>query len=121
MVCLLGNEPSPKHNSLKLITAIASAAVIGASFLVPNSVEARNGWVYAGTSVEGIMHYIKPSGCNRGICSFTTTYSDRNWTTQEQVNCNSWLIKVKVGPEVGDWKPVYPGSMAEAKAELVCR
>ena len=32
-----------------------------------------------------------------------------------------WLIKVKVGTEVGDWKPIYPGSMAEAKAELVCR
>ena len=106
---------------MKLFTAIASAAVIGASFLVPNSVEARDGWLNAGTSNEGVSHYIKPSGCSNGICSFTTAYSHVNWTSQEQVNCNSWLIRVTVGTEVGDWQPVYPGSMAEAKAELVCR
>ena len=105
---------------MKLITAIA-AAVFSASFLVSNSVEARNDWLNAGTSNEGVSHYIKPSGCSNGVCSFTTKYSHKDWTTHERVNCNSWLIKVKVGPEVGDWKPVYPGSMAEAKAELVCR
>ena len=121
MVCLRGESLTHHIKQMKLFTAIASAAVIGASFLVPNPVEARNDWLNAGTSNEGVSHYIKPSGCSNGICSFTTKYSHKDWTSHERVNCNSWSIKVKVGTEVGDWEPIYPGSMADAKAELVCR
>ena len=121
MVCSQEKNVTTYIKRMKLFTAIASAAVISGSSFISNPVEGRNGWLNAGTSYEGVTHYIKPSGCSDGICSFTTKYSHKDWTTYEQVNCNSWLIKVKVGTEVGDWKPVYPGSMAEAKAELVCR
>ena len=54
---------------MKLFTAIASAAVIGASFLVPNPVEARNGWFYAGTANSGTSYYVKPLVCNGNLCN----------------------------------------------------
>ena len=59
---------------MKLFTAIASAAVIGASFLVPNSAEAQrapNGWIYVGkTNSSGSTYYVKPLGCNGSYCTF---------------------------------------------------
>lgn len=44
---------------MKLFHAIAAAAVIGASFFTANPAEARNGWVYVGTDVDGDAHYAK--------------------------------------------------------------
>ena len=62
MVCSRGTSPHTSHQPMQLFTAIASAAVIGASFFVLNPVEARNGWVYVGKNMQGTRSYVRVLG-----------------------------------------------------------
>ena len=67
---------------MKLFNAIATAAVIGGSVLIPNPAEARNGWVtagsYTGTNGQSVYVYVKPVDRSGSVRSF------QNWNTESE-------------------------------------
>ena len=63
MVCSRGESLTHRTNQMKLLNAIAAAAVIGTSLIAASPVEARNGWFFAATGDRtGISHYVKKLG-----------------------------------------------------------
>ena len=105
---------------MKLSTFLASAAVIGGSFLIPVPAEARNGWVKAGSYEhrgETVTLFVKPidrSGSIRRFENYNTNASIKQWSAK--ANCIDWNIYV--GESV---VPVMPGSVNEAAMNIICR
>jgi hypothetical protein len=106
---------------MKLFSAIAAAAVIGGSFLIPNPAEARNGWVKVGCgSQSGQCVYVKVIGRNNyPIVKYL--YNGKNSHTME-AHCQKWATRfVNDNGTRDNWKDVMPQSLGEAEVETVCR
>ena len=117
MVCSRGESPTLHTGQMKLLNAIATAAVIGASLITASPVEARNGWVYMGEQ-DGAYNYIKPVGRNGSITSILSKWSDQPRATRVDYNCSTW--QKRVGGSGQNWSPIYPGSVAEGNANRFC-
>ena len=107
---------------MKLFNAIASAAVIGASFLVPNPVEARNGWMQGGCDAEGKCVYQKVISTNWPYVTFKENRP--GGTTTKVADCQQWRSKfISVNGELasGRWSDAMPGSIGEKALNNVCR
>ena len=102
---------------MKLITAIASAAVIGASFLVPNPVEARNGWVLIGEGGEGLKHEKLDSYAQGRYANVQV--ADNGGSYPKTIDCLKWSYTFD--SDGTGWSPILPGTMGEASAERWCR
>ena len=103
---------------MKLFTAIASAAVIGASFLVPNSVEARNGWEHAFTSENAGSVYFKVTNRSNNLVTYLERSSKDKFEMIATANCSSWTYKYNTD---SSWRPVMPGSNGDVMMKKLCR
>ncbi len=130
-----GEDPHYTFRSMKLFSSIAAAAVIGASFLVPNSVEAKKGWIKITQNTSGEGYYIKDVRCGGPICEFDFSFDNgNNKDTGLQVNCNNWTRRLRhvsgdfagtfrsvpAQPYMG-WETISPATVHNAAAEYVCR
>ena len=118
MLCSRGKNLTHHIKQMILLTAVASAAVISASFLIPNSVEARNGWIFSHQSEKTGSVYYKPTGCKDKICNAMVKVGGQEPFTWA-VNCNSWQ-QYTIYPERA-WADLMPGSHGETWAKSVCR
>ena len=100
---------------MKLFNAITAAAVIGTSLITATPAEARNGWVYI-TDYDGASNYMKYVGRSGNIVTTQEKWSDLPRIRTHKYNCSTWMRQIVGEP----WEPIYPGSVAEAKAKKVC-
>ena len=108
---------------MKLFSAIAAAAVIGASFIAPNPSEAKNGWVYLGRGDRtGITHYVKRTGYQGGLVKFQwrTANDSSPFNDPHLAECNAWSTK-DLSIKSSSWEEALPGTMADAALLAVCR
>ena len=123
MVCSRGESLTHRTNQMKLLNAIAAAAVIGTSFIAANPVEAR--WVYLATNGNGDKIHIKDVSCGGPICEFDFTAGSTKYNTGMQINCNSWQRRYRnvsdTSKEWFDWETMGPDSWANTAAQRVCR
>ena len=117
MVCSRGESLTHRMIQMKLFNAIAAAAVIGSSFMAATPAEARNGWVYMGSS-DGEYNYMRPLGKKGEIARIEDKWSDSSSTYIWEYNCAAWQKRM-VGGTRG-WTPIFPSSIAEEKAMRVC-
>ena len=101
---------------MKLLNAIAAAAVIGTSFIAPNPAEARNGWVQTGTS-QGVNHYSKLDNRKGNYVSIVSNDTE-NGMYKMTFNCQTWDYTMRSDGSV--WHPIMPGSIADTKARTFC-
>ena len=104
---------------MKLFSAIAAAAVIAASFVTANAAEARNGWIYIGTDVDGDAHYAKVDSYAGKYVNLQTAVQPRMQPYPITIDCHKWVSTFR--SDGGGWKPIYPGTMGDAKARTFCR
>ena len=102
---------------MKHFTAIAPAAVIGASLLVPNPVEARNGWVHVSTQ-NGVSSYVKPLDFSGRYRKYIYKANNINMDLNVVADYNSWNFRYE---GQSGWNAVMPGSVGETLFETVCR
>ena len=100
---------------MKLFNAIAAATVIGTSIMAATPAEARNGWIYVGSS-DGAAHYVKPLGRSGVKVSYISNWSDMN-PYQITVNCKTWY---QISDVAKAWRPIMPESNSEHVANLLC-
>ena len=107
---------------MKLFTLIASAAVIGASFLVPHPVEARNDLMKGGCDTDGTCVYQKVISKN---CLYVVFKGDMPIKIIAKVgDCQQWRSKItsiNADSIPEEWDDAIPGSIAEAALRNVCR
>ena len=87
MVCSRGESLTLQIEQMKLFNAIAAAAVIGGSFLIPVPAEARNGWIVVGQSVANDTLYMKVDSRNGAFRNASLNWGDEIY--QQEINCNS--------------------------------
>ena len=106
---------------MKLFTLIASAtAVIGALFLVPNSVEARNGWINLGEDSKGTTHFVKPLCGNWPYQMYMNNTSDGP-SLKAEADCKNWRYRwVNADGSRDPWAEVMPQSWGEEKVKAAC-
>lgn len=104
---------------MKLFNAIATAAVIGTSFIAPNPAEARNGWMSAGTTgYPKVTYYVKPLDNSGRYRRYLGKASHVSGTFNEVADCHLWRTRMENSSE---WRDAMPGSVGEAQIEIVCR
>ena len=107
---------------MKLFSAIAAAAVIGGSFLIPVPAEARNGWMRGGCNNAGKCNYQKVLSKNWPYVTYKNNTPSGMWT--EVADCQQWrytethLNGRSVNEKLRD---VMPESIGEASLKNVCR
>ena len=107
------------RNQMKLFAAITSTAVIGTSFLVPNPVEARNGWVLIATSRSGnTAYYVKPIDSSGRYRRFVARSSDDRRNIQMVADCSKWRVR---GENNSKWNDTMPGSVGDKGQNIICR
>ena len=108
---------------MKLSTTLATAALIGASFIAPNPAEAR--WTKIATNGADNGVYIKDVQCGGPICEFDFTAGSTKYNTGMQINCNSWQRRLRnvtsPAEEWLDWETISPTWWANNAAQRVCR
>ena len=120
---------------MKLFSSIAAAAVIGASFVVPNPAEAKNGWIEAGCGSNnegsGCYYYrvLSRSG-NVVTVEEKTTFpskSEKPLAIHKQIDCSGWRKRTRLkydwgwsGWDEDEWRDILPGTIADGGAEQVC-
>ncbi len=117
---------------MKLFSSIAAAAVIGASFVVPNPVEAKNGWIEAGCSAKGsgckYWRVLSRSG-NVVTVEEKTTFpskSEKPLAIHKQIDCSGWRNRARFKlPDSGwsdwqKWEDILPGTVSDGGAGKVC-
>jgi len=102
---------------MKVFNAIATAALIGASFITANPVEARNGWIYATTTRDGTTYYVKPLGCSGNLCSAIERANTEDLKMVSDCS-NAWRYKYSNGSD--KWIEVMPSSIGETIQKIVC-
>ena len=105
---------------MKLSSFVAIAAVIGGSFLIPNSAEARSPWNKVETS-RGASVYVKDITCRSHFCEYD--FSDGGSVVQHQINCNDWTMRpkgIKGNDSYYEWGDILPASMTGSAAEYAC-
>ena len=118
MVCSRGESLTHHINQINFFNVIAAAAVIGASFVTARPSEARNGWVYVGTDIDGDAHYAK-------VDSYAGKYVNLQVAVQLRMNPYPMTIDYKKWSKTfqsngGGWSPIYPGTMAATNARPFC-
>ena len=111
------------HNTkaqMKLFTAIATAAVIGTSFMAANPAEARSGWIRGGCDYDNDCNYVKV--LNRSNYSAVKYKFNGKYMWTKVVHCLNWATRfVNDDGSRDPWRDVMPGSVGEAAVEVVCR
>ena len=121
MVCSRGESLTLHISQMKLLNAIAAAAVIGGSFLIPVPAEAKNGWVNVGSLRNGETHYVKPLGGNWPYRMYINGFSSGE-DLKAEADCKRWRTRwVNADGSREPWKDVMPGSFGESKVEVACR
>ena len=135
MVCSRGESLTHRINQMKLLNAIAAAAVIGASFIIANPVEARNGWIEAvcGTNPrnERGCHYYRVLSRNSPfvIVDEKSTFPVRGKkeiASHREIDCNGWKSRTRwqwadTGWDSWDpWEDIFPGTIGDGRARKVC-
>ena len=106
---------------MKLFSAIATAAVIGGSFLITVPAEAR-GWRQMGETTNGDFFYVKDVQCAGPICEFDFQLEAKNFgKIKQQLNCNNWTLRVYLDGSWGKWYSMSPSSMQSVVGEKICR
>ena len=106
---------------MKLFTSIvATAAVIGTSFIAANPAEARNGWIRGACDYDNHCNYVKVlDRSNYPIVKYK--YNSKNLWIKE-AHCLNWASRyVNDDGSRDKWVDQMPGSMGEAALEVVCR
>jgi len=99
---------------MRHLSFVATAAVMGASFVAPNHGEAGNGWIHAGTSVKGDSLYVRPLSRNG---DFVTYEEQLSGSKQKFIaNCPTWQYKSFGSSK---WKDVMPQSIGVAAHRTV--
>ena len=101
---------------MKLLNAIAAAAVFGASFITINPVKA-NGWIYSGENTKGSALWVRSRGCSGTICNFQAKVSDIDGVDNLKADCVGRKWK-RVGEN--NWNDLYPQSLLDAGVNKVC-
>ncbi len=115
---------------MKLFSSIAAAAVIGASFVVPNPVEAKNGWIRAGCSSSGCLYYrvLSRSG-NVVTVEFQSTFPtklEKPLASHTQIDCSGWRERHRFKDADSGWSDwqkwgdILPGTVGDEGAKQVC-
>ena len=107
---------------MKLSTFLASAAVIGGSFLIPVPAEAKNGWTFIAESTSGNRVWIKKdfSGGKRGY--WYNSSRNTGSPSYYQVNCNNYTERMRYGGnKFLSWQPVMQQSIGYDILQEVCR
>ena len=118
---------------MKLFSSIAAAVVIGASFIVPNPAEAKNGWIEAGcgSNNEGSgCHYYRVLSRSGNVVTVEeeTTIpwkGKKPLAIHEQIDCSGWRSRPRFkfdGRWSGwqEWNDILPGTLADGGARKVC-
>ena len=116
---------------MKLFSSIAAAAVIGASFVAPNPVEAKNGWIEAGcaTNKPGCLYYRVLSRSGNVVTverKSTLPRKSKALAIHQQIDCSGWRIRTRVKlsdsgwSDWHEWGDILPGTIYEGGAEQVC-
>ena len=108
---------------MKLFTAIASAAVIGASFLVLNPVEARNGWVMT-TDKHRYRVYDKFISRSGNIVTHDHRHVENDGKSTgylTQTDCSAWAKRAKFDFGWVGWSEILPETTADYSARAMCR
>ena len=117
---------------MKLFSSIAAAAVIGASFVVPNPVEAKNGWIKAGCAADnsGCYYYrfLSRSGnvVTVEVKNTRPTKATPPLAKHRQIDCSGWRWRSRFkNADSGwtgwyEWADILPGTIADGGAEQVC-
>ena len=114
-VFVRGDDPHNPHFQMKLFNAIASAAVIGTSFITAAPAEAGNGWIDAGTSRKGDTIYVRPLSRNGNLVTYEETFMGSK--AKYIANCPAWQYKRLTGNK---WIDVMPNSIGAAAHQTVC-
>ena len=117
MVCSRGESLTLHIKQMKLLNAIAAAAVIGASFIAPNPAEARNGWVIIGEN-NGELHHEKFESYaqNRFANVQVATKPGQRPKTIDCINLTYTFKNDGTG-----WRDIYPGTLGDSSAKRWCR
>tara|TARA_B100001063_G_C16232990_1_gene297235 strand:- start:50 stop:409 length:360 start_codon:yes stop_codon:yes gene_type:complete len=112
---------------MNLKSLAVSSVMAMSSVFVPTSVEARTPWIYATTS-NGSSHYVKDIVHHDN--GFSTFYADAIGgeypSGKEAFKCSTgdhWYLPERKGPGELSWVRLgnyFPGTVAEAKYEVVC-
>jgi hypothetical protein len=103
---------------MKLLNAIAVAAVIGASFITTIPAEAQKyyGWKYIGSSKSGGDMYAKIISRSQGGDP-RLLINTRGTTFESELTCLNWVYKNTTDRY---WFPIMPGSMMDSVAKKFC-
>ena len=118
MVCSQGEIPTTHRNQMKLFNAFAAAAVIGISLIATTAVQARNGWIRAGTNISGETYYVRPLEFSGRYRKFLGTASHVDSIFEQVADCSGWRI---LNLNSQTWRYVMPGSVGENEMKIVCR
>ena len=119
---------------MKLFSSIAAAAVIGASFVAPNPVEAKNGWITAGCAYDpppGCFYYrvLSRSGnvVTVEVKSTLPRKSAKPLATHTRIDCSGWRWRSRYkfdwgwsDWDKGEWSDILPGTIIDGGAKKVC-
>ena len=130
MVCSRGESLTYRINQMKLFNAIAAAAVIGASFIAANPVEAQrapNGWAQGGCGND-VCTYIKYRRRNGNFVSVEvkSTFPKGHSSYLAEFSCNDWRTRYnfphhKPGYQGWDsWEDVLPGTIWARTLQVAC-
>ena len=109
---------------MKLLDAIAAAAVIGTSFLAANPSFAESRWTKVASS-EHYTGYVSGVQRNKGIATYQlkvvpTARGEDSGTFTVQTNCDNWTKRAKWSSGWGEWKDILPGTNAASELAAVC-
>ena len=116
-MCSRGESLTHHTNQMKLFNAIAAAALLGAPFLTAAPAEAGNGWIHAGTAVDGDAIYVRPLSRNGNFVTYEETMSGSSGKYKYIANCPAWQYKSLNGTR---WQDVMPNSIGAAAHRTVC-
>ena len=110
---------------MKLFNAIFAAALVGASLVSANPVEAGSRWVKT-TSSEAFTGYASGIQKRGNIATFQRIVvpkarGESSWESTAQMDCKNWRVRIKLSRGWGEWQDVLPGTNAEGELEVVCR
>ncbi len=104
---------------MKLFPAIATAAVIGASFIAPNPAEARNGWMKGGCSY-GECDYVKVIDASK--YPYVVYMLNANQMHKMEGDCHKYRRRfIRENGSKTKWFDAMPGSVGETNMKNVCR
>lgn len=113
---------------MKLFAAIASTAVIGSSFLAPNSASAQSKWTNHGQSKNYIL-YINDSSIKRRGEFVRYQSKSYNKSTKEtrvsyrEANCSIWKLRFQYTDDGSwsKWENITQGTGGDGEMHYVCK